>query len=42
MGKHPVKVLERGRVTIPKEVRDSMDLEKGDYVVIAVEEFDHE
>lgn len=40
MDKHPVKITKHGRVTIPSEVRNEMELEEGDYVVITVEEFD--
>lgn len=36
MSKAPTRVLERGRVTIPADLRREMGLEKGDYVVIDV------
>lgn len=36
----PAKVLERGRVTIPKDVRDELGLEAGDRVWVEVEPID--
>ena len=33
----PARVLDEGRVTIPYPVRDELELEKGDYVLIEVE-----
>lgn len=33
----PTRVLSQGRVTIPADVRDELDIEHGDYVVIDVE-----
>jgi len=40
MAKYPVRLLEKGRVTIPKDAREDLDVEKGDYVVIEVSEFE--
>ena len=36
MTKAPTKVIESGRVTIPVEVREELELEKGDYILIDV------
>lgn len=33
----PARILERGRVTIPKDVRDDLGLEAGDRVWLEVE-----
>lgn len=33
----PARILERGRVTIPKDVRDDLGLEHGDRVWLEVE-----
>lgn len=33
----PARILERGRVTIPKDVRDDLGLEAGDRVWLTVE-----
>jgi AbrB family looped-hinge helix DNA binding protein len=40
MEKHPVKIQENGRVSIPSDVREELDVEAGDYVVITVERFE--
>lgn len=41
MGKQfPAKVYSRGRVTIDRDVRAELDIEKGDYVMVTVEELD--
>lgn len=36
----PTRVLDEGRVTIPYPVRDELELEKGDYVLIDVQRLD--
>lgn len=36
MQKAPAKVLSRGRVTIPADLRRDLGLEKGDYVLVNV------
>ena len=40
MGKVPTKVIADGRVTIPSDVRQRMNLKQGDYVLIEVEKID--
>ena len=37
MVKAPTKVINDGRVTIPADVRQELDIERGDYVMIDVE-----
>jgi len=37
MVKAPTKVIKDGRVTIPADVRQELDIERGDYVMIDVE-----
>jgi len=32
----PTRVIESGRVTIPADVRDELELQTGDYVIIDV------
>lgn len=36
----PARILERGRVTIPKDVRDDLGLEHGDRVYLKIEPVD--
>ena len=36
MPRAPTRVIEQGRVTIPAHIRQDLDLEKGDYVVVDV------
>lgn len=33
----PTRIIDDGRVTIPADVRNDLELEKGDYVLIDVE-----
>lgn len=37
MARAPATVLENGRVTIPREIREELNLEHGDYVMLDVE-----
>jgi len=37
MVKAPTKVIDAGRVTIPADIRQELDIENGDYVMIDVE-----
>jgi len=36
----PTRVIDSGRVTIPAVVRDELEIEKGDYVMIDVQPLD--